>query len=66
MTTTVTLDADITTQLQAESRRSGRPFEKLVNEFLRAAWAQRKALQLAGFAAERSPADAQPGNHEAS
>ena len=37
-----------------EPSRSGRPFEQLANEYLRVALVQRKALQLGGFAAERS------------
>jgi hypothetical protein len=44
--TTVTLDEEIAGRLQAESQRTGRDFETLVNEYLRVAWAQRKALQL--------------------
>jgi hypothetical protein len=41
--TTLTLDDDIATRLQAEARRRGLPFKTLVNEHLRAALAQRAA-----------------------
>ncbi|MGH8232466.1 MAG: hypothetical protein ACRESY_11645 [Steroidobacteraceae bacterium] len=59
MNTTVTLDDNIASRLQAESRRTGRPFETIVNEYLRVALAQRKALQLGGFADERPVEGAQ-------
>jgi hypothetical protein len=45
MRTTLTLDDDVASRLQAEARRSGRPFKVVVNEHLRAALAQRKALK---------------------
>jgi hypothetical protein len=35
----------VAARLQAEARRSGRPFKVVVNEHLRAALAQRKALK---------------------
>jgi hypothetical protein len=42
--TTLTLDEDIAARIQAEVRRSGRPFEIVVNELLRVGLAQaRKA-----------------------
>jgi hypothetical protein len=42
--TTLTLDEDVAARIQAEVRRSGRPFEIVVNELLRAGLAQaRKA-----------------------
>jgi hypothetical protein len=47
MRTTLTLDEDVAAKLKAESRRTGRPFKDIVNEFLRAAMAQRKAAQAA-------------------
>ena len=47
MRTTLTLDDDVAARLQAESRRSGRPFKVVVNEYLRSAMAQRRALQSA-------------------
>ncbi len=47
MRTTLTLDDDVAARLQAESRRTGRPFKVVVNEYLRAAMAQRKAAQAA-------------------
>jgi hypothetical protein len=43
MRTTLTLDDDVAARLQAEARRSGRPFRTVVNEHLRASLAQRKA-----------------------
>ena len=47
MRTTLTLDDGVAARLQAESRRSGRPFKVVVNEYLRSAMAQRRALQSA-------------------
>ena len=47
MRTTLTLDDDVATRLQAESRRTGRPFKVVVNEYLRIAMAQRKSLRAA-------------------
>jgi hypothetical protein len=47
MRTTLTLDEDIAARLQAESRRTGRPFKAVVNEYLRAGLAQRRAVQAA-------------------
>lgn len=44
MRTTLTLDDDIAEHLQAEARRSARPFKTVVNEFLRAGLAQRRAI----------------------
>ena len=44
MRTTLTLDDDVAARLQAESRRTGRPFKVVVNELLRTAMAQRKAV----------------------
>lgn len=35
MRTTLTLDDDVASQLAKESRRSGEPFKKVVNHFLR-------------------------------
>jgi hypothetical protein len=35
MRTTLTLDEDVAAKLKAESRRSGRPFRIVVNDFLR-------------------------------
>jgi plasmid stability protein len=54
MRTTLTLDDYVSRRLETEASRSGRPFEQLANEYLRVALAQRKALQLGGFAAEQS------------
>ena len=45
MRTTLTLDEDIAARLQAESRRTGRPFKIVVNEYLRAGIARRQAAQ---------------------
>ena len=45
MRTTLTLDDDVAARLQAEARMSGRPFKVVVNEHLRAALAQRKAVR---------------------
>lgn len=45
MRTTLTLDEDIAARLQAESRRTGRPFKTVVNEYLRAGLARQQAAQ---------------------
>jgi hypothetical protein len=47
MRTTLTLDDDVATRLQSESRRTGQPFKVVVNEYLRMAMAQRKAMRAA-------------------
>jgi len=47
MRTTLTLDEDVAARLQAEARRAGRPFKVVVNEYLRAALSQRKAIKAA-------------------
>lgn len=53
MRTTLTLDDDIATRLHAESRRTGRPFKVVVNEYLRAGLAQRRAaIKAAPFRVE--------------
>jgi len=43
--TTLTLDDDLAARLQAEARRSGRPFKTVVNEYLRAGLAQRRTAK---------------------
>ena len=43
MRTTLTLDDDIAARLQAESRKTGRPFKTVVNDYLRAWLAKRRA-----------------------
>ncbi len=45
MRTTLTLDDDVAARLQAEARRTGRPFKSVVNERLRIALAQSDAVQ---------------------
>jgi hypothetical protein len=45
MRTTLTLDEDIAARLQAESRKTGRPFKTVLNEYLRAGLAQRRAVK---------------------
>jgi hypothetical protein len=45
MRTTLTLDDDVAARLQAEARRSGRPFRTVVNEHLRASLARQKTLR---------------------
>ena len=45
MRTTLTLDGDVAARLQAEARRTGRPFKSIVNERLRMAFAQSAAVQ---------------------
>lgn len=47
MRTTLTLDDDIAARLQGESRKTGRPFKTIVNEYLRAGLAQRRAASKA-------------------
>jgi hypothetical protein len=39
--TTLTLDEDVAAKLQAETRKSGRPFKEVVNEVLRRGLATR-------------------------
>jgi hypothetical protein len=46
MRTTLTLDDDVAARLQAEARRTGRPFKSVVNEHLRTALAQRRAMKV--------------------
>ena len=45
MRTTLTLDDDIAARLQAEARKTGRPFKTVLNEYLRAGLAQRRAVK---------------------
>jgi hypothetical protein len=45
MRTTLTLDDDVASRLQAEARRTGRPFRTVVNERLRMALAQGDAVR---------------------
>lgn len=47
MRTTLTLDDDIAARLQAEARKTGRPFKTVVNDYLRAGLAQRRAANKA-------------------
>lgn len=47
MRTTLTLDDDVAARLQAESRKTGRPFRVVLNEYLRAGLAQRRAVKAA-------------------
>ena len=47
MRTTLTLDDDVAARLQAEARKSGRPFKVVVNDYLRAGLAQRRASKAA-------------------
>ncbi len=43
--TTLTLDSDVAARIKAEVRRSGLSFKAVVNEHLRAAFAQRRAAR---------------------
>ncbi|MGO9946066.1 MAG: ribbon-helix-helix protein, CopG family [Steroidobacteraceae bacterium] len=54
MRTTLTLDDDVAARLQAEARRTGRPFKTVLNERLRMALAQGAAVQ------KRKPFRVQP------
>lgn len=54
MRTTLTLDDDVAARLQAEARRTGRPFKTVLNERLRMALAQGVAVQ------KRKPFRVQP------
>lgn len=47
MRTTLTLDDDVAERLQAEARRTGKSFETLVNEYLRAGLTQRQKMRAA-------------------
>jgi len=46
--TTLTLDDDVAARLQAEARRSARPFRVVVNETLRTGLAQRRVASKSG------------------
>ena len=46
--TTLTLDDDIAAKLNAEMRRSGKPFKDVVNEFLRIGLSARQELKTSG------------------
>jgi hypothetical protein len=64
MRTTLTLDDDVAAKLQAESRKTGRPFRQVVNEYLRAGLAQRRAVkQVAPFRVEPLSMGAPPAGH---
>ncbi len=43
MRTTLTLESDVARELKEETRRSGRPFKRVVNDALRAGLAARRA-----------------------
>ena len=45
--TTLTLDDDVAARLQAEARRTGKPFKTVVNEHLRLGLAQRRTMRAA-------------------
>ena len=45
MRTTLTLDDDVAQRLQAESRRTGRSFKEIVNEYLRTGLAQSRTVK---------------------
>ena len=45
MRTTLTLDDDVATRLNAEMRRSGKSFKEIVNEFLRIGLIAKKELR---------------------
>jgi hypothetical protein len=54
--TTLTLDDDVAAKLQAEVRRTGQPFKRIVNHFLRAGLnTRRQARPLRPFAVEAQP-----------
>lgn len=63
MRTTLTLDDDVATKLQAESRRAGRPFRDIVNKTLRRGLAsQRRGAQRKAFKViARDLGDLRPG-----
>ena len=45
MRTTITLDADVAAKLKAESKKTGRPFKAVVNEYLRLGFTARQQLK---------------------
>lgn len=47
MRTTLTLDDDIAARLQAEARRTGKPFKEVVNAYLRLGLTQRRTMRAA-------------------
>jgi hypothetical protein len=60
--TTLTLDDDVHKKLEAEARRTGRPFKEVVNEHLRRSLAssgQRKTVP--PFRVDARPMDLMPG-----
>ena len=62
MRTTLTLDDDIVTKLNAEMKRSGKTFKETVNEFLRTGLQMRQAMGDAGrFKVEARPLGLIPG-----
>ena len=56
MRTTLTLDEDVANRVQAEARRSGRPFKVVVNDLLRAGLSQSRRAPRA------EPFQVEPGN----
>jgi hypothetical protein len=49
MRTTITLDADVAAKLKAESKKTGRPFKVVVNEYLRLGFTGRQQLRTQCF-----------------
>ena len=62
MRTTLTLDADVTSQLRRETRRSGKPFKQVVNDVLRLGFESRRRTKPPGrFKVRPFPAGPPPG-----
>lgn len=45
MRTTITLEKDVVAKLKEETRRTGRPFKQIVNEYLRLGFTARQQFQ---------------------
>ena len=62
MRTTLTLDDDVAAKLRAESRRSGRSFKQVVNDFLRRGMhARAQAASAPPFKVKARPLGLRPG-----
>jgi hypothetical protein len=55
MRTTITLDADVAAKLKAESKKTGRPFKAVVNEYLRLGFTARQQLKRNPFKVKARP-----------
>lgn len=61
MRTTVTLDDDVAAKLDAETRRTGRPFKDVINDALRRGLMRRSKIETARFSVQSRPMGIFPG-----